>query len=376
MRLAIVSRDVPPRVSGIGDYADLLAHELAARGHDVVVLCCPPADARTKVDVRPVIPAFDATSIPAIDAALAEARPDAILWQYNPFSIGRKGVGPSAGRIARTMARHAPLVLVGHELWFPWAREGARGLVWAIAQRLETAAVFRASTHVVVTTESRLKTVRRWFRKSEVSLVPIGANIEPDPTHATDDVRGRYGLGAGSFVVAHVGSAGPGRDLRPVFEALRRVRAEGIDARLLLIGCGGTTDVPPGLESAVVSTGVLHAAELSRTLRVSDAYVFCEPSGPAAGRKGSLLAAFAHGLPVVAFTGPDRDSALRNDENVLLVEPRADTVTRALRALANDVSLRARIGQGARTLYDERFSWPVVGAKLERILTEHRQRES
>jgi glycosyltransferase involved in cell wall biosynthesis len=368
MRLAIVSRDVPPAVSGIGDYADLIAHELAARGHEVVVLCAAPADARAKVDVRPVIPAFNAKTIPAIDAALADVRPDAILWQYNPFTIGRKGVGPSAGRIARTMAKRAPLVLVGHELWFPWAREGARGLVWSVAQRLETASVIRASKHVVVTTESRLATLSKWFRKSKVSLIPIGANIEPDATQPLDGVRARFGLGDGSFVVAHVGSAGAGRDLRPAFEALRRMRAEGIDGRLLLIGRGGSTEIPHGLEGAVVSTGVLHREEVSLALRAADAYVFCEPSGPAAGRKGSILAAFAHGLPVVAYDGRDRDSALRNDDNVLLVEPRADAVTRALRSLARDASLRARTGEGGRRLYERRFSWPVIGEAFESVL--------
>lgn len=370
MRLAIISRDMPPAVGGIGDHTGLLAQELAARAHEVVVLCSPPADARADIDVRPVIPAFNAKTVGVIDAALADAHPDAILWQYNPFTIGRKGIGPSARRIARTMARHAPLVLVAHELWFPWGRQALRGVAWAVAQRLETAAVVRASRRVVVTTESRLATLDRWFpkRRDDVSLIPISATIEPDPARGTNGMRTRFGLDESSFVLAHVGSAGPGRDFGPAFEALRRLRAEGVDARLLLIGRGGNTDIPPGIEGAVTSTGVLEREEVSLALHSADAYVFCEPSGPAAGRKTSLLAALAHGLPVVAYAGRDRDSGLRNGENVMLVEPRTDAVTRALRELARDASLRVRLGRGARRLYDERFAWPVAGEAFDKLL--------
>jgi glycosyltransferase involved in cell wall biosynthesis len=370
MRLVLLSPDFPPAPSGIGDYTDLLGHELAARGHDVVVLCAAPAETRSKIDVRPVITSMDARGIGALDAAVASAAPDAILWQYNPFQVGRKGIGPSAGRIARRLAARAPLVVVAHELWFPWGRQGARGVAWAIAQRLETASVIAAGRKIVVTTERRLATLRAWFpdRPGDIEMIPIGATVEPDATRAPNGARARYGLPPGAFVVAHLGSIGAGRNFGPLFDALRALRADGTDARLLCIGRTGMAEAPSDLDGAVLFTGVLARAEVSEALLSADAYAFCEPSGPSAGRKTSLLAAFAHGLPVVAFSGRDRDSGLRDGENVVLVAPRATAVAAALRVLAHDAKRRSMLGAGARRLYEERFAWPVAGDAFEEVL--------
>lgn len=370
MRLAIVSRDFPPAPSGIGDHTDLLTQELASRGYEVTVICASPAEPRTNIDLRPVLTGLDARGLPALDAAVAETRPDALLWQFNPFQIGRKGVGPSAGRIARTLARRAPLVVVAHELWYDFGRNGLRGFVWAGAQRLETLAVVKAADRVVVTTEARRAELVRRFpeRVDEISVIPTGATIEPDVAAQVNGTRASLGLPSGSFVLAHLGSAGDGREFGPAFDALRELRAEGIDARLLCVGRGAKADPPADLARAVVFTGVLPRGDVSRALAASDAYLFAEPAGPSLGRKTSLLAAFAHGLPVVAYAGHDRDPGLRDGENVVLVEPQAADIGAAVRRLFGDPAFRRRIGHGARRLYAERFSWTVIGSGFDAVL--------
>lgn len=370
MRIAIVSRDFPPVPSGMGDYADLLSLELARRGHEVSVICAEPVETRSDVEVRPVLTALDARNVAVIDATLGDVRPDAVLWQYNPFQIGRKGVGPSAGRLARTMAAHAPLILVAHELWYEYGRNGLRGFVWATAQRIETRAAIAASSKVVVTTDARRDMLRRRYvsRRDDILSIRIGANIEPDPMHTPNGVRAHLGAADDSLILAHFGSIGDGRDLSPAFDALRRLRGGGVDARLVLIGRSGSTDAPADLRDAIRFTGVLTRREVSDTLAVCDAYLFCEPDGPALGRKGSLLAAFAHGLPVVAFAGHDRDEALRDGENVVLVKPSGADIAHAVRALRDDPRRAAGIGGAAKRLYEDRFSWQVVADGFEAIL--------
>ncbi|MCA1833955.1 MAG: glycosyltransferase family 4 protein, partial [Actinobacteria bacterium] len=239
-----------------------------------------------------------------------------------------------------------------------------------VAQRLETAAVIRTARKVVVTTTPRCDTLRRWFpdRRGDIVAIPIGATIEPDPTRPLNGTRAQYGLSDSDFVIAHVGSIGAGRDFGPVFDALRDLKREGISARLLCIGRAGSSEAPADLAANVIFTGVLPRAEISDALRASDAYVFCEPSGPAAGRKTSLLAAFAHGLPVVAYSGKDSDEGLRGGDNVILVRPRATDVTQALRSLATDAGKRESLGANARRLYESRFAWQLGGIAFERIL--------
>lgn len=370
MRITIVSRDFPPVPSGMGDYADLLGRELARRGHTVTVLCDAPAESRDDIEVRPVLRGFNARGIATLDKAVAASKPDVILWQYNPFQIGRKGIGPSAGRIARALAKRAPLTLVCHELWYDFGRNGLKGFIWATVQRLETRAAFAHASKIVVTTDARRDMLRGIFpeRRNDIVSIRIGANIEPDASRSANGTRVRLGLEPDSFVLAHFGSLGDGRDFSPAFDALRGLRSEGVDARLVCIGRAGIDTAPADLRAAVTFTGVLTRDEVSDALGVSDAYLFCEPDGPALGRKGSLLAAFAHGLPVLAYAGKDHDEELKDGLNVLLVEPNKTAIVGRLKELKDDPQLARTVAEGAKELYASRFSWPVVADAFEVLL--------
>lgn len=366
MRVAILSRDFPPRVGGIGDHTDHLAAELARRGNDVTVLCSPPAEGRDAFAVRATIERWDGRKVPSILRALPAC--DAIVWQYNPFAIGRRGLAPWSGRLARALAARAPLVVLAHELWFPWGREGARGLAWAAAQRLQTRAVLRHAAAVLVTTERRAAEVRRIHRR--VRVAPVGANIEPDGRPRSRDALAPYGVPDEAFVVAHFGSVGPGRDIGPAVEAIAALRAEAIDARLLLAGNAGPFPKPPSLNGALVETGVLPRAQLSAVLAAADCYVHPDRSGPAAGRRGSLVAALAHGLPVVAYAGADRAPQLADGRDVLIVSPEPRALADALRALARDPVRARAIGDAARATYEAAFSWPRCGDAVAAALAE------
>src|SRR5687767_13827807 len=144
MRVAILGRDFPPVVGGISDHTDLLAAELARRAFDVRVVCGTPADAREAFEVRATIDRWDAAGYDRIVSEIADAQPDAIVWQYNPFAVGRRGVALTAGSLAKRLSSVAPIALYAHELWFPWGRDGARGLLWAASQRISTTAILRA----------------------------------------------------------------------------------------------------------------------------------------------------------------------------------------------------------------------------------------
>jgi len=367
MRVTFLSRDFPPRIGGIGDHTDHLAGELARRGHEVTVLCAPPAEPRDAFTVRADVPRWDATGIARLLRAVDASRPDAILWQYNPFMLGRRGLAPASGRLARALARGAPLIVLAHELWFPWGREGLKGFLWAVAQRVQTASVLRAADAVVVTTDARARSVARLHRR--VRVVPIGANIEPGDAPATD-ARESLGIPPDAFVVTHFGSVGPGRNLAPAFEAVARLRARGVDARLVLAGNTGPFERPLALNGSMQTTGVLPREQLSSVLAASDVYLHPDPAGPAAGRRGSLTAALAHGLPIVAYRGPDIPPQLQDGRNVVLVEPVLRALADALGAIAADPGHARRLGEAARETYRSVFSWERNGAAIGALLEE------
>ena len=360
MRLTILGRDFPPTIGGIADHTDLLAEELARRGIAVTVVCGAPADERARFDVRAAIDRWDTAGVPAIVAAVRATEPDAILWQYNPFNYGARGVpGRAPEEIALSLRSVARLVVMAHELWFPWGRAGVRGLAWATTQRIATYGVLRDAHAVVVTTAKREHELKRFGPK--LHRIPVGSNIEPRaPQPGT---RAMLGIDDGAFVAVHLGTAGPGKDLEPAFSAFRGLRDR---AHLVLAGRGGAADVPRDLQDRVHVTGEKSREEISAILRAADCYLHPDHSGPSAGRRGSLVAALAHELPIVAFDGPDREPELVDGENVVIASP--DSLTSALERLRVQPDLARKIGRSGRTLFERSFSWTRIAERLLPVL--------
>ena len=103
----------------------------------------------------------------------------------------------------------------------------------------------------------------------------------------------------------------------------------------------------------------------------------------ASARRGTLMAALAHGLPIVS-TLPERRSglagpatvwlgsgpgavALRDGESILLVPPDdPDALAAALARLSDDPDLRTRLAAGAGAVRD-RIAWPALAGETARI---------
>lgn len=365
MRVTLLGRDFPPRVGGIADHTDHLAHALAARGHAVSVVCSPPGDARADVSVRAVVQGWRAHDVPAIARAVAATEPDRIIWQYNPFSIGARGLAPSAApRIARALAGIAPLTVLFHELWFPWGRAGARGVAWAVVQRAQARGVLHAATSWIVTTPSREEALHA-RDASKTHRIPVGTNVDPVAA-GKQEARRELGISADAFVVAHLGSAGPGRDLGPMFDALATLRREDTEALLMLAGDTGPLRIPPEVAPYVRAPGPEPLARLSLALRAADVYLHADPVGASAGRRTTLVAALAHGLPILAYRGPDRAPEL--DGAIVEVARDACDVADALRRFATDPPMREELGARAARIFEDHFSWRRIAEDVEGVL--------
>ncbi|MCA1829907.1 MAG: glycosyltransferase family 4 protein [Actinomycetota bacterium] len=353
MRITVVTKEFPPQLSGIGDYADRLATELSSRGHHLSVVCASPAEPRATFDVHATL---DMRDIAGVSRAIASTKPDVIVWQYNPFSAGSRGLPLRARAFARALSRVAPLVVVFHELWFPWRRAGIKGLAWAITQRAAARGVMMHAARWIVTTELR----EAELADRRVRRIPIGTNVIPIGARTE----------SGSFVVAHFGNAGSGRDLDPVCRAIEALRSEGIDARLLLLGDAGPVHVPATLVDAVEATGAIGLDVVAARLASASVFVHCDPVGPAVGRRGTLVAALAHGLPLVAYRGPQTAPQLQDGYNVALVDRDARAMTDVLRALATDPVRRRALGMAAKETFDAEFSWERIGDRILAVLEE------
>jgi glycosyltransferase involved in cell wall biosynthesis len=109
----------------------------------------------------------------------------------------------------------------------------------------------------------------------------------------------------------------------------------------------------------ILWTGYLDDEEVSANLLASDICVLPYRDGVSL-RRGSLMAALAHGLPIISTQPAIQAKELIEGENIVLVPPDdVEALAAKILELAASEGLRRRLGDGARRL-SEAFSWERI----------------
>jgi colanic acid/amylovoran biosynthesis glycosyltransferase len=164
-------------------------------------------------------------------------------------------------------------------------------------------------------------------------------------------------------------------------EAARRLRDEGRDFELRLIGDDTLTDGSyasrvyayvreHGLGERVRMLGFLDHARYLEEMQRGDLFVHPSVVDDAGHHEGgaptTILEAQALGMPVVSTLHCDIPNVTRPGESALLVPERdSEALTRALTALLDDPSRWADMGRAGRSLVEERHSIDAEAARLE-----------
>ena len=120
-----------------------------------------------------------------------------------------------------------------------------------------------------------------------------------------------------------------------------------------------------GFNRGVTLTGTLSETEVFQLLSEADALVL-----PSAGLKGeawpvSVMEAMAAGLPVIAtVVGATPEMITSGVDGLLVAQGDIDAMLDAVVALANDVDLRLRIGEAARSTARRRFDVSATARSL------------
>lgn len=285
-----------------------------------------------------------------------------ILLEYQPFSYGRWGFAPGLVEAALRVRRHGGtrLALMVHEAWVPmldW-----RSTLMGLWQRAQLRALVGLADCVMTSTQALARTL------GDAVHMPIPTNIVPVDS-STGDARVRLGLDD-RLTVTLFGRDHESRALGHAHQAIAALaRARGAD-RLTVLNLGADAPVPmvpPGAE--VRSPGVLAADELSLHLYASDLVLLPFTDGVST-RRSTLMAALAHGRPILGLRGHNTDSVLARASDALILTPAGDAgaFARAAAALADDPARRQAIAAAGRRLYEERFDWPVFVRRLTALL--------
>lgn len=346
-RLAIVGAVTGQAVDGIRDHTRLLEAHLAGRGIEVDVHLRRWGGGWT-AERRPQLAAYDA-----------------VVLQYNPFLYGRWGVAPwlpvLLGRARLSHTRPVTAVIV-HEPYVPMT--DARSVLMGAWQRAQLRGVALSADVMLCSTEAWVSLLDGWRPRRRVTHLPVPSNL-PDMRGCREEARRAIGAGDDDLVLATFGTDHPSHLQDPVERALEAV-APGRSGRVFLTELGARTPRSIGGAAVTVrSPGRQAAGELARELSAADIFLAPFIDGVST-RRGTMMAALQHGLPIVGTRGSRIDSALAGTDGALRLVPvgRPDLFAGAVAELAQQPSERLRMARAARSLYERWFDWPVLTAHL------------
>jgi glycosyltransferase involved in cell wall biosynthesis len=289
--------------------------------------------------------------------------PPWVLLQYNPFRFGPSGFAPWLVRDVVRLKRLRPMALavMVHESWIEM--KNLKSTAIGLWQRAQLRTVLRYADAVMTSTEA----LARELGTGAVH-VPVPAIITPVPSsHAS----AREGLGLdGKLTVALFGRGHPSRALDHAEAAIAALaEVHGADRLAILnLGAGAPPlSAPPGV--SVSSPGRQTAEELSLRLWASDIVLLPLVDGVST-RRSTLMAALAHGRPVLGCRGHSTDTMLASSEDAMVLTPAGDRATYARTAveLTSDPTRLRGVGDAGRRLYELQFDWPVTAERIRAVL--------
>jgi glycosyltransferase involved in cell wall biosynthesis len=208
------------------------------------------------------------------------------------------------------------------------------------------------------------------LRDDQVAVVPNGVQLTGiEQRHSRDAFRRQWNLGDG-LVIVFLGRLTERKGLRLLISAFAELAPTEPAAHLLiagpdwgLLGRLRSEVQTRRLQSRVAFAGPLSGAGKLEALTAADVFVL-----PAIGEGFSMatLEAMACGLPVVLTEGCNFPEVATAGAG-MVVSPAARPLAEALRLLAGDADLRARMGQRGRELVSSSYSLRHVASELDRV---------
>ncbi|NPV09528.1 MAG: glycosyltransferase [Anaerolineae bacterium] len=356
---------------GLGDFSRCLTQALADEGCAVTVLApaeAVPRDPTWPFEVRAEARGWGLRDLDRIRRLASEY--DVLNLQYQAAAYGMR----LPVHLLPLFSRGTPLVTTFHDLRVPYLFPKAGPLrQWSVRGLL------RGSCAAILTNEEDLARARIMAPRGNLHLVRIGSNVSPVSVTPERRRQFREALGVPQEATlacyfAFLNVTKGGLDL---VRAVARAREMGDDVRLLFIGGDVGASDPTnaayarevfqevdrlGLQRWVSRTGFLEPEGVSVAFAASDLCVLPFRDG-ASYRRGSLMAALAHGVPTITTQPAVPVAGLSEGENVRLVAPGdVEGLAEALLELSRNPEERRRLGEAARRL-SRQFQWPDIARR-------------
>ncbi|MDP2663274.1 MAG: glycosyltransferase family 4 protein [Dehalococcoidia bacterium] len=389
MKVLLISGEFPPLIGGVGDYTACLATSLHKMGVQVAVLTSRAANRSAfPFPVRAEVPNWSFGCWGRVRREIARYRPDLVHIQYQAAAYGLHPAVNLLPGLLRLTDRSMRALVTFHDLRVPYVFPKAGPLREKMLRLMA-----RACRGVICTDAADLDSVSRWSLQSRAFLIPIGSNIPVAPMDsdvpAAPDSSAEAQPGkpacanvlrqGDGLILGYFGLLNQSKGVELLLRAYHLVRQRGENIRLVMVGADLGDSDPTNIayarrvramaseldvDDSISWTGKLTAADTSRALQGLDFCVLPYVDG-ASFRRGTLMAALSHGLPVITTVPSYRSDSgngpsLSDGENCRLVLPGdVGHLAEAIEELAGSVSLRERLAKGAIDLA-RHFTWGEI----------------
>jgi glycosyltransferase involved in cell wall biosynthesis len=291
-------------------------------------------------------------------------RPDCVVVEYVPFLYARRGVNfwlPFAVCAMRLAGMRVLLTI--HE---PFVQIDSlkHGLV-GVPQRAMLWLLIRGSAKVAVTASRWADLITPYAGRKRIFHLPVASNlpcvgISPDQRR---QIRADFGIADADVVVATLRPTGAGKPLDLIMSVWRRLREKHDRVRLLVLGLTDAERHRIEGVAGVLDVGYVAPQVASQLLSSSDVFISPFIDGVST-RRTSVMAALAHGLPVVTTTGWLTDSIFDASPLTFRAPDDADGLLEDLEALVQSPGSRRERGDASRRFYLQHFDWAVLTGRF------------
>lgn len=207
---------------------------------------------------------------------------------------------------------------------------------------------------------------------SKVEVIPHGsyAFFRSKNTLSREGARRKFGIPGGAGMILFFGAIRPYKGLHKLIRSVADLIRAGHDVYLLIAGkvlVGTEEEYRKAIREEGIEDRVLFRQDYVPFNEVADYFAAADMAALPYEHiydSGILHIAFALGVPVVATsTGSFVDYVRHRETGLLVPKQGGEDLTRALRTLLEDTSLRLRLAENARALDQEHFQWDRIAEK-------------
>ncbi len=293
---------------------------------------------------------------------------DAVYERYSLFGYAGLEFASAAG---------LPFVL---EVNSPLVEEAQEHRTLALASAAEAIRVrlFREASHVVAVSNVVALHIMSIAPTARVTVLPNAVNrARYETLPESTNVLSRYGYERPGFTVGYLGSFKPWHGLPNLIDAVAKLKRDGLNARLLIIGEGTRLRAEleercknKNLDGSAVFTGEAPYHVVPALLSACDALVAPYPElenfyfSPL-----KLFEYMASGKPIVASAIGQINDLLVHEKSALLVSAgEVDELTSALKNLHDDPQLGTALGIEARRVALAEHTWDLRAQEILSLL--------